>query len=73
MNYPKRGTRLVTYLTAAISFLGIALAGLGLAEFDVETGMIDLAPFNAYALIGALPSVVGLFMAPIALIKGWVD
>lgn len=71
MNHPSDGTRKGIYLTGIVSFLGVALAGIGLAEFDIETGMIDLAPFNAYALAAAVPSVVALAMAPIALIRKW--
>jgi hypothetical protein len=73
MKHPSDGTRKGIYLTGIISFAGVALAGLGLAEFDLETGMIDLAPFNAYALGAAIPSVVALVMAPIALIRQWSD
>lgn len=73
MNHPSDNTRKNIYLTGIVSFIGIALAGVGLAEFDLETGMIDLAPFNAYALVITIPSIVGLFMAPIALIKKWSD
>ena len=73
MKHPSDNTRKGIYLTGIVTFIGIVLAGVGLAEFDIETGMIDLAPFNAYALVAAVPSIVGLFMAPIALIKKWRD
>jgi hypothetical protein len=73
MKHPSDRTRTGIYLTGILSFIGVALAGVGLAEFDIETGMIDLAPFNVYALAAAIPSIVGLFMAPIALIGKWSD
>lgn len=73
MNHPTEGTRKGIYITGIISFIGVALAGIGLAEFDLETGMIDIAPFNAYALAATIPSIIGLFMAPIALIRKWTD
>jgi hypothetical protein len=73
MNHPSDKTRKGIYLTGIVSFVGITLAGVGLAEFDLETGVIDIAPFNAYALVAVIPSVVGLFMAPIALIQKWGD
>jgi hypothetical protein len=63
--------RLTTYLTGLAGFAGLLMAGLGLAEFDHASGMIDIAPFNVYALVAALPAVLGAVVAPMALIKGW--
>ncbi len=69
---PAAKARLTTYATGFIGLVGLILAGAGMAEFDHATGMIDLAPFNAYALAAALPAIVATALAPIALIKGWV-
>jgi hypothetical protein len=63
--------RLTTYLTGAAGFAGLALAGFGLAEFDHATGMIDIAPFNVYALVAALPGALATIIASLALVKGW--
>lgn len=63
--------RLTTYITGFVGFGGLALAGAGLAEFDAATGMIDFAPFNAYALAAAIPGALATIVAPIALIMGW--
>ena len=63
--------RLTTYLTGLVGFVGLALAGYGLAEFDPATGMIDFAPFNAYALAAALPGALATIVAPVALVRGW--
>lgn len=63
--------RLATYVTGLVGFAGLALAGAGLAEFDPATGMIDFAPFNAYALAAAVPGVLATVVAPLALLKGW--
>jgi hypothetical protein len=73
MKHPSDKTRKGIYLTGIVSFVGIALAGVGIAEFDLETGVIDLAPFNAYALVATAPSIIALVMAPIALIRQWSD
>lgn len=63
--------RLATYITGFVGLAGLALAGAGLAEFDAATGMIDLAPFNAYALAAAIPGAVATVLAPMALLRGW--
>lgn len=63
--------RLVTYVTGFVGFAGLALAGAGLAEFDAATGMIDFAPFNAYALAAAVPGAVATILAPLALLRRW--
>lgn len=63
--------RQTTYLTGLVGFLGLALAGYGLADFDPATGMIDFAPFNAYALVAAIPGAISAVLAPLALMKGW--
>lgn len=63
--------RQTTYLTGFVGFLGLALAGYGLAEFDPATGMIDFAPFNIYALIAAVPGAASTLLASMALLKGW--
>jgi hypothetical protein len=63
--------RLTTYLTGLAGFVGLALAGFGLADFDPATGVIDLAPFNAYTLIAAIPGALATIIAPVALLKGW--
>jgi hypothetical protein len=68
---PAAKARLTTYLTGAAGFGGLILAGMGLAEFDSATGMIDLAPFNVYALVAAIPTALAVVVAPVALIKGW--
>ena len=52
--------RLTTYLTGFAGFAGLILAGLGWAEFDHATGMIDIAPFNVYALVAAIPRLFDL-------------
>ncbi|MGL5008611.1 MAG: hypothetical protein ACRC6I_01915 [Paracoccaceae bacterium] len=62
---------MTTYLTGFAGFAGIMLAGAGLADFDPATGMIDLKPFNAYALIAAVPTLAATVVAPIALMMGW--
>jgi hypothetical protein len=63
--------RLTTYLTGLAGFIGLALAAFGLAEFDYATGVIDLAPFNAYTLVAAIPGALATVIAPLALLKGW--
>jgi hypothetical protein len=63
--------RQTTYLTGFVGFLGLALAGYGLADFDAATGMIDFAPFNVYALVAAIPGAISTVLASLALLKGW--
>jgi hypothetical protein len=64
-------TRLTVYATGAVGVVGIFAAAFGLAEFDHATGMIDFAPFNAYALAAAVPTFVAPFLASVALWFGW--
>jgi hypothetical protein len=68
---PAAKARLGTYATGLVGLFGLILAGAGLAEFDYETGMIDLAPFNVYALAALVPTGVAAMLAPLALLKGW--
>ena len=68
---PAAKARLTTYLTGAAGFAGLIAAGLGWAEFDHATGMIDFAPFNVYALVAAIPGIVATVLAPLALLKRW--
>lgn len=63
--------RLATYSTGALGVVGLLVAGLGYAEFDHATGVIDFAPFNLYALAALAPTVVSPFLAAIAVIRGW--
>lgn len=66
-------SRLSIYITGFVGFAGLALAGAGLADFDAATGMIDFAPFNAYALAAAVPGALATILAPMALLKGWAS
>jgi len=68
---PAAKTRLATYASGLAGLVGLILAGSGLADFDYQTGMIDLAPFNAYALAALIPTGVAAILAPLALLKGW--
>ena len=68
---PATKARLATYITGFVGFAGLALAGAGLSEFDAATGMIDFAPFNAYALAAAVPGAVATVLAPLAVVKKW--
>lgn len=68
---PAAKARLTTYLTGFAGFAGLIAAGLGWADFDQATGMIDIAPFNAYALAAAIPGILATIVAPLALLKGW--
>ncbi len=63
--------RLGTYATGFVGLVGLILAGANLATFDANTGMLDLAPFNAYALAALLPTGLAVVLAPLALLKGW--
>lgn len=63
--------RLATYGTGALGVIGLIVAGLGYADFDHATGMIDLKPFNLYALAGLAPTIASPFLAAVAVIKGW--
>jgi len=63
--------RLTVYATGAVGVVGIFAAAFGLAEFDHATGMIDIAPFNAYALAAAVPAVVSPFLASVAVWFKW--
>ena len=63
--------RLATYITGAAGFAGMALAAMGHATFDQATGVIDLAPFNLYTLIGAIPAALSPVVAAGAVVKGW--
>lgn len=62
---------MTTYLTGLVGLVGLLMAGMGWAEFDPATGAIDIAPFNAYALVAAIPTVIGMVIAPVALALGW--
>lgn len=64
-------TRLTVYATGAVGAIGILAAAFGLAEFDPTTGMTTIAPFNAYALVAAVPTFVAPFLASVALWFGW--
>ena len=66
-----KNLRLATYGTGALGVVGIMLAGLGLAEFDHASGMIDLAPFNLYALTALAPAIASPFLAALAVLRGW--
>lgn len=68
---PAAKARLTTYLTGAAGFAGLIAAGLGFADYDHATGMIDIKPFNVYALAAAIPTGIAVLMAPLALLKGW--
>ena len=63
--------RLTTYITGAAGVVGLGLAGMGLAEFDYATGMIDLAPFNVYALVALIPTAIAPVMASVAVMLKW--
>jgi hypothetical protein len=64
-------TRLTIYLTAAATGLGLLLTALGAADFDRATGMIDLHPFNAYALAGLVAGPVASLLASVAVLFKW--
>lgn len=68
---PAAKARLGTYATSFVGLVGLILAGAGLADFDSATGMIDIAPFNAYALAALVPTGFAAVLAPLALLKGW--
>jgi hypothetical protein len=63
--------RLGIYGTGIAGVAGLALAAMGHAEFDHATGVIDLAPFNLYTLIGAIPAALSPVVAAVAVVKGW--
>ncbi len=68
---PAAKARMATYLTGAAGFGALILAGLGLADYDSTTGMLDLKPFNVYALAAAISTGLAVIVAPLALLKGW--
>lgn len=63
--------RILTYLTSAAAGIGFILMTMGLAEFDQATGMIDLKPFNAYALAAVIAGPISAILATIAAAFGW--
>jgi len=70
MNHAAK-VRLGTYATGFVGLVGLILSGANLATFDYATGMIDMAPFNAYALAALVPTGLAVVLAPLALLKGW--
>jgi len=61
-------TRLAGY---AVLGVGSLLSITGLADFDAATGVLDLRPINAYALVGATSGVGAAGLAMTALLRGW--
>ena len=62
-------------IVRGISYIALLLASLlaflGLAEFDIATGMLTIHPFNAYGAAAALAGVTSSALATIALLFGW--
>ena len=63
--------RILTYLTSAFAGIGFLLMAMGFAEFDQATGMIDLKPFNAYALAAIIAPPLASLLAMVAAALGW--
>ncbi len=66
-----KNARLATYVSGGMGILGLLIAGLGYAEFDFASGVIDVKPFNLYALGALAPAVASPFLAAIAVMRGW--
>ncbi len=64
-----RGT---TYAAAAAAVVGTALSAIGWADFDLNTGVVDLKPFNLYTFLGVTAVAAGSpILALVALVKKW--
>lgn len=50
---------------------GSALSLTGLADFDPQSGLLDLRPLNVYALVGATSGIGAGGLAAFALLKRW--
>jgi hypothetical protein len=50
----------------------IGAAAFGYADFDAATGMLDIKPFNLYAITGvSVASIAGNGFALLAVLRGW--
>jgi len=57
-------------IAAGVTALGAA--ALGYADFDAATGMIDIKPFNLYAITGvSVASIAGNAFALLAVLRNW--
>lgn len=61
-------TRALIY---ALGLGGSILAAMGYADFNAETGVLDLKPVNIYALIGAASGMSASALALLAVVRGW--
>ncbi len=63
--------RLAAYIGAVLAAGAGLLHMLGLADFDFGTGLVDIAPFNIYALAGVVAGPLASAMAAVAVWFGW--
>ena len=65
-----RGTN---YLAGIAGMIGVILAALGYATYDLASGEMIVPEFriNLYALAAGLPVAASPVVALVALIKGW--
>ena len=64
-------TRLTVYVTAFLTGAAGLLAFFGWATVDMATGMVDLAPFNIYAIAPFIATVLASLLASVALLFKW--
>lgn len=64
-------TRAAGYATGAVSLSALLLQMYGLADYDPQTGLIDIKPFSVGAVIPMLISACGNAMAFIAVLRSW--
>ena len=63
--------RQAVYASGLLGIVGLVIGAAGLGTYDPVTGMVDLAPFNAHALIAAIPAVIAPAVAWLALALDW--
>ena len=63
--------RLAAYIGSALAGGAFLLSAFGYAEYDASTGLVDIAPFNVYALAAIVAGPLASAMAAIAVWFGW--
>ena len=63
--------RIAGYLMAVAVAGGTLASMLGVAEFDRETGLLDLHPVNVYSVASLIAPVLASCIASVAALLGW--
>jgi hypothetical protein len=63
--------RFAAYIGSALAGGAFLLSAFGYAEYDAGTGLVDIAPFNVYALAAVVAGPLASAMAAVAVWFGW--